>query len=294
MRIGVLILPAQTWRESEPMWRYVEDCGFSHAWTFDHLSWRALPGSVWHSSFPTLAAAARCTTRIGLGPLVATPSLRHPAVLAKDAATLNDVSGGRFVLMMGSGAASRDEHMLGVRLSPPERLCRLRESVMITRRLLAGETVTFRGEHFSVNGASLYPSNKDGARIPVGVAASGPAAMRIAAEHADIWVTNGRPGRDGSPRSDLAILGAQYAMLNHALEQVGRHPRSIRRLAAIVDAHVPLLRSADIFGKMAMRLAEIGYTDVIIPFPRSSPPFKYPLGVLKVIARDIMPDLANL
>src|ERR1041384_7308319 len=103
MRFGLTILTDLPWAEAEPRWRAAEDLGFDHAWTYDHLVWGGLPDSPVFAFAPTLALASTVTSTIGLGVFVSSPNFRHPYVLARDAITLDDASGGRFVLGVGAG-----------------------------------------------------------------------------------------------------------------------------------------------------------------------------------------------
>ena len=75
----------------------MEDRGFAHGWTYDHLAWRDLAEQDWFGTIPTLTAAATVTTRLRLGTWVTSPNFRHPVTLAKDLMTLDDISGGRVI-----------------------------------------------------------------------------------------------------------------------------------------------------------------------------------------------------
>ena len=90
-----------------------EQLGFAHAWTYDHLTWRGHRDHTWFAAVPTLTAAATATTRIRLGPLVASPNFRHPLTLAKEMIALDDISGGRVTLGVGAGGTGWDATMLG-------------------------------------------------------------------------------------------------------------------------------------------------------------------------------------
>src|SRR5690349_21893504 len=113
MRLGVRILPSADWRTARHTWRLADELGFAHAWTYDHVAWRERIGQTWYAAMPTLAAAAAITGRIGLGTLVASPNFRHPVPFAKEVATVDDVSDGRFILGLGAGAGGLDAEMLG-------------------------------------------------------------------------------------------------------------------------------------------------------------------------------------
>ena len=84
MRLGVCILPDLRWPEQRRLWQRAEELGFDHAWTYDHLAWRSLRNEPWFGAVPTLTAAALATSRIRIGPLVASPNYRHPVPFAKE------------------------------------------------------------------------------------------------------------------------------------------------------------------------------------------------------------------
>ena len=112
IRHGIVVVPELRWREAAPRWSAAEEMGFDHAWTYDHLVWGGLPDSPVFAFAPTLALASTVTSTIGLGVFVASPNFRHPYVLARDAITLDDASGGRFVLGIGAGG-DLDSRILG-------------------------------------------------------------------------------------------------------------------------------------------------------------------------------------
>src|SRR3954452_7999992 len=130
MRVGVVILPELRWPAALERWRDAEERGFTAAWTYDHLSWRPLRDDPWFGMVPLLAAVAASTSRIRLGTLVTSPNFRHPALLAKDVMTLDDISAGRFDLGIGAGGTSYDAAVLGnPPPSPAERAARFSEFV---------------------------------------------------------------------------------------------------------------------------------------------------------------------
>src|SRR5699024_5155060 len=102
-RIGVCLLPEDPWREAADKWRRIEDLDADHGWTYDHLIWSGLPDSTRRSTYPFLTAATMVTSTLPLDTLVTSPHNRHPALPAKDLATLDDISGGRAILGLGAG-----------------------------------------------------------------------------------------------------------------------------------------------------------------------------------------------
>jgi len=113
MRLGVVVLPETPWEQAQGIWRDAEQLGFAHAWTYDHLAWGPLRDSPWFGAVPTLAAAATVTSRIRLGPLVASPNFRHPVAFAREVLALDDISAGRLTLGVGAGGHGWDAAMLG-------------------------------------------------------------------------------------------------------------------------------------------------------------------------------------
>jgi 5,10-methylenetetrahydromethanopterin reductase len=165
-------------RELADLARVAEDAGFQDVWFPDHYFIREV--------YTALALAAAATRRVHLGTAVTSPFLRHPVLLASAVATLDEISEGRAIFGVGVGGHEFERH-LGMTLDKPVGACR--EAVDLVRRLLAGETVTARGRHFTVEGARLTftPSR----RIPVYLAARGPQMLRLAGEVADGIITHG-------------------------------------------------------------------------------------------------------
>jgi G6PDH family F420-dependent oxidoreductase len=165
-----------------------EEAGFDFAVMSDHyFPWLEEQG---HSGYAwsVLGAAAQATSSIPLMTYVTCPSFRyHPAVVAQKAATMGVLSGGRFTLGLGAGE-NLNEHVVGqgwplVR----ERHERLRESVQIIRELFGGDYVSFSGRHFSAERAKLF--DRPDAPVPIGIAASGPDSVGLAAELGDCLIT---------------------------------------------------------------------------------------------------------
>ncbi len=138
------------------------------------------------SPFSALATAAAVTSRLHVGNWVLANDLRNPVLVAREAATLALLSEHRLELGFGAGRGDLDYASLGLGTvdSGGVRLRRLAESLQIVRRLLAGETLTFHGEHYSVANATLYPPVERA--VPILMAASGPRALSIAGQYADI------------------------------------------------------------------------------------------------------------
>ncbi|MGZ6268038.1 MAG: TIGR03621 family F420-dependent LLM class oxidoreductase [Candidatus Limnocylindrales bacterium] len=139
------------------------------------------------SPFSALAAAAAATKRLRIGAFVFANDYRHPLMLAREAATLDVLSAGRFEMGLGAGWMTSDYRGLGMTYDlPPRRVDRLEEAIPLVKRLLAGETVTHRGEHYQMERASAGVPTVQRPRPPLAIGAGGPRMLRIAAREAEI------------------------------------------------------------------------------------------------------------
>lgn len=199
--------------------RRAEELGYATLVMPDHLTPQLAP-------MPALAAAASTTTTLRLGTFVLANDYRHPLVMAREAATLALLSGGRFELGLGAGWKQDDYRQLGMPYDPPsERIDRLAETLSITRRLFAGESVTHVGPHYPLRDARLGPPATVAPRILVG--GGGPRMLRLAAREADTvgmlaqFSRTGRPmlwqGTEAATRAKVAIVreaaGARFEQL---------------------------------------------------------------------------------
>lgn len=290
MRFGIVLLTDQPWSEAAPRWRAAEAMGFDHAWTYDHLVWGGLPDSPWHGALPTLAAAAGVTSTIGLGTLVSAPNLHHPYRLFRDAQAVEDISGGRFRLAVGTGG-DRDSGVLGADpLGVRDRVERFFEFVDLLARLRHEDHVTYEGRWFATDDARTLP----GATFPLIVAGNGPRAVRHAARRGDAWVTTG-PGT-AEPGDWFAGLARSADVFGAELSAAGR--ADIPRLVHVDSTpHIDVgearyaLRSADFFAEMAGRLDELGFTDMVVAWPRPADPYAGSESVLERVAAEVMPGL---
>ncbi|MCD4534733.1 LLM class flavin-dependent oxidoreductase [Nocardioides sp. cx-169] len=291
MRFGLTLLTDQPWAEAAPRWRAAEEMGFDHAWTYDHLVWGGLPDSPWAGATPTLAAAAGVTERIGLGTLVSAPNFRHPYLLFRDAQALEDISGGRFLLGLGTGG-DLDSQVLGAgELSVRERVDRFQEFVHVLESLRDGDHVSSQGRWFSTADARTRPGLH---RTPYLVAANGPRSLRFAAAHGDGWVTTG-PHATDSLDGWCAGLAQSAAIFSDAAAAAGRDLASLPRYV-LTDAAPHLsgqgrfaLSSVAFFEEVAGRVADLGFTDLVTHWPRADTTYVGDESVLETVAADVLP-----
>jgi alkanesulfonate monooxygenase SsuD/methylene tetrahydromethanopterin reductase-like flavin-dependent oxidoreductase (luciferase family) len=269
VRLGVCILPELRWPEQRRLWHRAEELGFDHAWTYDHLAWRSLADGPWLGAVPTLTAAALATSRIRLGPLVASPNYRHPVPFAKELITLDDIALGRLTLGIGAGGEGWDASVLGQKpWSPRERSDRFAEFVELLDVLLCEPVTTYDGRWYSAEQARTYPGCVQQPRIPFAIAAGGPRGMQVAATYAEIWVTTG--DRSGGGFRGVAD---QVKRLEDACVSAGREPSTIDRLVLTGPELDPGLESEEVFADTVGRYAEVGVTDLVVHWPRSTEPY---------------------
>lgn len=267
----MVVLPEYPWPAAGRIWRQVEQLGVDHAWTFDHLSWRDAGAGPWFDAMTTLAAAAATTSRMTLGTLVSSPSLRHPVTTASQAMTVDHISGGRFVLGIGAGATGADATALGgPQLPPADRAARFEEFVALADLALRQRATTFHGRFYTAVDARMIPGCVQRPRVPFAIAATGPRGMRLVAEYAETWVTIGDARAPGAQPEDAAFdtVRRQLGLLADACTAAGRDPGGIRRLVnasrLVPDPYASAGRFADLVG----RCAELGCTDVVVTYPR--------------------------
>ncbi|MCP2031893.1 alkanesulfonate monooxygenase SsuD/methylene tetrahydromethanopterin reductase-like flavin-dependent oxidoreductase (luciferase family) [Okibacterium sp. HSC-33S16] len=294
MRCGIIILPQDPWTEAQRKWRGAEELGFDSAWTYDHLSWRSLADEPWQATVPTLTAASVVTTHIRLGTIVASPNFRHPVPFAKDIATLDEISGGRFVLGVGAGGTGFDAFVLGEReLSPMQRHERFAEFVsdldLLLRFELPGSAgVSFSGEWYTAVNARMVGVPAQQPRLPFVVAANGPKGMRVAAEYGAGWVTTGADGAVGEDWwASIATLGARF---EDAADSVGTDPLNVERYLMIDSGGVYALDSVARFEDSVGRAAELGFTEVLTHWPRADGIYAGSEAVLEAAA-ELLPKL---
>jgi F420-dependent oxidoreductase-like protein len=224
MRFSVWTSTNQPWDEVLATARHAEATGWDGVWVADHFMGNAGAGPV---DVPTLeagsvvAALAAAVPRVRIGTLVYGNTYRHPAVLANMAATVDQVSGGRFVLGVGAGWQVNEHEQYGIDLPPVgERVGRFDEAIQIVRSLLAEPTTTFEGRHYRLTDALCEPKPVQD-RLPILVGAKGDRMIGIAARHADEWNAWGLPDH----------IAERASVLDAECENAGRDPDEIRRSA---------------------------------------------------------------
>ena len=234
LKVGVQLPEVERvvgWNELETMARLAEDVGFDSLWVGDHLLYRnpAEPARGPWEAWSTLAALAAVTSRVELGPLVACTSFHSPAMLAKKAAAVDEISGGRLVLGLGAGWNETEYTAFGFPFD--HRVSRFEEAFTIIRRLLREGAADFQGTYYQVRDCELLPRGPRPAGPPLMVGSQGHRMLRITLPHVDAW--NAWYEWYGN-RADN--MDAVLEKVDSACEDVGRKPTDVARTAAVLVA----------------------------------------------------------
>ena len=279
---GIMTAPSQvSYQEILRVWREADGIGeIEHAWLFDHLMpIYGDPAGPTHEGWTLLSALAAQTERLRLGLLVTSNRFRPPAMLAKIAATVDVVSGGR--LDFGIGAGSRPDHPLARREYEAHGLPfhdfahsvgSLAEALTVIRRLWTeDEPFDFEGKYVRLTGAygNPKPVQRPGPPIVIGGRAS--STLRVAAEHADVWNVPGG--------GDIAELAGRSALLDRYCAEIGRDPAEIVRSIHLAASYDDPAATRDAIGAAL----DAGFRHFVL-----SVAAPYPDGVAQWVAEELV------
>jgi probable F420-dependent oxidoreductase len=203
-----------------------EQAGFDSLWLADHLIFR-FPNrdeqGCWEL-FTFLSALAAVTSRVQLGPLVACTAFRNPALIAKMADSIDEISNGRFILGLGAGWHEPEYRAFGY---PFDHLAsRFEEALQIILPLLRGDHVDFEGKYYQARDAVLRPRGPSKAGPPIMIGSGRPRMLELTARYADMWNTTGW-------NQGVDHIASKYPTLQEACQKVGRDPATIEFTAAV-------------------------------------------------------------
>jgi alkanesulfonate monooxygenase SsuD/methylene tetrahydromethanopterin reductase-like flavin-dependent oxidoreductase (luciferase family) len=280
IQFGIQTVPNRPWPELRQQWRDLEALGFESLWLPDHFLptfRRELP---FMESWTLLAALATATARVRLGVLVSCNTFRHPALLAKQAVTVDHVSGGRLELGLGAGWVEFEHVMFGIPFpAAAERVARFGEALAVIDTLLRNEVSNYDGEHYQLREAPMRPGPLQRPRPPLTLAAHSPRMLRTIAPYVDRWNSIGT----------LAELSERTQRLDEELARIGREPRSVLRSLLYVAAMMPEESpwdSVEAFVDFAGRFRAAGFRELVLQPP---PPDRRDL--LERIARETIPAM---
>ena len=230
LRVGIQLPEVERevrWPELVDLARTIEDAGFDAIWVGEHLlyRWPDRPARGPWEAWTTMGALAAATSRVSIGPLVACTSFHNPALLAKQAATVDEIAGGRFVLGLGAGWNETEFRAFGFPFD--QRIARFEEAFTIIRTLLQAGQVDFDGRFHQARDCELLPRPRPGGP-PLLIGSNGPRMLRIAAPHVQAWNTwyadTANTPEGVAPLRDL---------VDAACRDVGRDPAAVTRTAAV-------------------------------------------------------------
>ena len=302
LRFGILAPQVVSYPVQVERWGEVEAHGFDSLWFADHFVNPARPPGRWFEAYTLMAAAATQTSRLRLGTLVSSITFRHPALLAKEALTIDHISDGRLELGLGAGGASNDFEMTGLPAwQRPERTRRFREFVLMLDALLRQEPggakgTSFDGEYYRASEAIMNPGPVQRPRPPLTLAAHGPVTMQVAARHADSW--NQLPSHSGgaeplaTAEACLDAVRSRNARMDDFCGAFGRAPETLRRSILVGGGVTPDTpwSSPEAFRDFVGRYMEAGVNEFIFYYPSR---VEQADGYYERIAREVIPHLKH-
>ncbi|TDJ20874.1 MAG: LLM class flavin-dependent oxidoreductase [Gammaproteobacteria bacterium] len=293
LRFQVVVLPNTDWNALLVRFLAVEELGFDLVGMADHFVDWTNPPSPWFDLWSQAAAVAANTSRIRLSTCVAQIPLRNPAMLARQALSVDHISNGRLELGLGLGLPIDPSYaMMGIpNWSNKERVARFGEYVEIVDGLLTNEVTSYKGEFYQIDAAVMNPRPVQKPRPPIMIAAMGPVMLKKAARYADIW----------NSLSFAEDFDDQMNETRHRIEQVdehcaaiGRDPGTLRRSYLMFDAKarpsgglIKYYESESMFTDMVERVMELGVTDIGMYYPMR----EEQLPMFEKIATEVIPKL---
>ena len=232
LKVGVQLPEVERevrWPELRDMAQVAEEVGFDSLWVGDHLLFRdpdRPPRGPWEA-WSVLATLAAITERVELGPLVASASFHNPAMLAKKAATIDEISGGRLILGLGAGWNEVEYRAFGYPFD--HRVDRFEEALAIIRGLLRDGEVDFVGRYHEARDCILLPRPLRPKGPPIMIGTTGPRMLRLAAAHADDW-NAWFTWYGNCPEG----IGGLREKVDAACASAGRDPATLERTVAVL------------------------------------------------------------
>lgn len=274
MRIGLDVAQHQLlWPELLDRVVFAEQSGFDGAWVFDHFT--PLYGNrtgPCMEAWTLLAGLAARTSRIRLGVLVTGITYRPPSILATEAITVDQISGGRLELGMGAAWHEPEHEQLGIPFPPiKERAERLEEGIQVMRLAMTKDRASFDGRYYRLDGASYHPKPVQKPHPPIWIGAGGEQLMLpLVARQADAWHAFG----------SQETLTAKSGLLDQLAEKAGRDPKAILRSASL-----SLSQPSDRVRRRAENLRHAGFGYLVAEWPSEG------RGRLEEFIEKVMPQI---
>jgi alkanesulfonate monooxygenase SsuD/methylene tetrahydromethanopterin reductase-like flavin-dependent oxidoreductase (luciferase family) len=290
MQLSAWPTATHSWETLRDLSLHVEAAGYHGVWVMDHfMENTGVGGGDVHEGFSLLAALAAVVPRVRLGSLVAGNLYRHPAVLANQAATIDHISGGRFVLGLGAGWQVNEHEQYGIELPlPGPRLRRFEEACQVVRALRDEPVASFEGRYYQLREARMEP--KPVGPMPLLIGGAGEKVMAgIIARRADEWNVWGTPEQ----------FAHKSAVMTRACEAAGRDPatlwRSTQALVVLGRPVTPEDGPRAVGGSLEQlrdtlgRYAEAGVDELIVPDGHLGGDPARSRELFDVMAREVLP-----
>ena len=230
MKVGIQLPEVErevAWPEMREIAVTAEQAGFDSIWVGDHLLFRepALGVRGPMEAWSLLAALGEATEKALIGPLVAATSFHNPGMIAKKAATVDDISGGRLILGLGAGWNRPEYQAFGFPYD--HRVSRFEEAFTVVRTLIREGAIDFEGRFYTHREMELLPRAR--AEMPLLIGSNGPRMLRVAAPHVDLW-NSWFTHYDNRPEGLTPLIEE----LERAAVEVGRDPTEIERTVAVL------------------------------------------------------------
>lgn len=279
LTFGIQTMLGTSWPNLVQRWKEYEAAGWDSLWLPDHLSPPSGEPGPFFEAWMALAALAPLTSTANIGTLVSSNTFRHPSVLAKQAVTVDHLSGGRLILGFGAGWFDLEHEQFGIELPPiGERVSRYAEALDLLDTFLRNDLTTFDGKWYTLRDAPNRPKPVHAPRMPIIVGAHGPRTIGIAARHADIWNTRG----------PVDEVQERQRTMDDACGKIGRDPDSVIRSLLYIPTRTPdrPWDSLEAFTDYVGKFREIGITDFLFDEPPAAN-----RGILERVAGELLPTL---
>lgn len=294
LRFGMMLLQNQPWPALVARAQEVETFGFDSLWNADHFVNYYQPQQPWFEGWSVLTGLAAHTTHISLGLLVTQIAFRNPALLARQALTVDHISGGRLALGLGTGVGEDvSRRMMGLPEWPRgELVARFREVVELVDHMLRHEVTTYEGRYYQIREAVMRPAPVQQPRPPLTIGATGPVMLGIAARYADTWNTFGLLGGDRAAAE--AALTEQVERVDAACAKMGRDPQTLQRSLLVHRWAGNPFASVAAFEDCVGRYRGWGFSEFVFYYPdadRFGSTAADQAKVLERIAGEVIPQL---
>ena len=277
LRFGIGTGNRRPFPELAQQWQMVESLGFDTVWVVDHFLPPDDEGSPYFEAWSLIASLCMLTRRLRFGVMVSGNTYRNPALLAKQAVTIDHASNGRIELGIGAGWLEREHEAYSFHFpSVNERVEMLEEALQVIRSLMTQERTTFHGRYYRLENAPFEPKSLQQPHIPIVIGAFRPRMLRLVARYADIWNTRLEP-----EEAEAAVQ-----RFREAARSVGRNPDEVR-LSVYMWRHP--FTSVDHFRDAVLTYRRAGFTDFIFPMP---PEEHY--DTLRRCALEVIPEIRRM